>query len=434
MKDKCPEPPKPILSSKGREPSPETKTPPQINQSDNTRKDEGKGSGEQGGQSSSHSPGKNNTSREDVGGSHPDGDNSRAPIPAPPQDLTNCFSREEVMNEVFDLMDQDASVALFGSIGVGKSFVALTLLHHDRTRVKFGSNRHFMHCGDLPNSLEGFLERLSDAIHTNRTTDLAQLRSHLQTSPPFILVLDGVDLILDSPTPGAEDISAAIEEFGGYDNVCLVTTSRMYPDIHGFHRVEVPTFSKEGAQDAFYGICNLDRSPAVDDLIARLDFHPLSIHLLADFARGNGRDESMLLKAWDDGQTSALEGNYHRTLRDTVEPVFRFPTIQKLGTTAREALAAIAAFPSGVEECRLKRMFPRIAGIAEAVDVLCRFSLIYRQDGHVKMLSPFRYYFTMSMLEPAQCTEIIHWDASYRATEACTSFPLLLCDGQGKTS
>ena len=87
--------------------------------------------------------------------------------------------------------------SLFGLIGVGKYFVALTLLHHSRTHAKFGGNRHFMHFGDLSNSLEAFLERLSDAIHTNGTTDVIQLRSHVGISPPFILLLYDVDSILD---------------------------------------------------------------------------------------------------------------------------------------------------------------------------------------------------------------------------------------------
>ena len=384
----------------------------------------------EGGRSSRHSLGDDNASREDIGGSNANGDDSRAPLPALPQIPTNSISREGTVNEILDLTDQDASVALFGSIGVGKSFVALTLLHHNRTRAKFGRNRCLVRCDDLPNSLEGFLERLSDAIHTNRTTSLAQLRSHLQTSPPLLLVLDGVDFILDPLAPEVEEISATIEEFGGYGNVCLVTTSRMCPDIHGFHRVEVQTLSEDGARDSFYGLSNLDRSPAVDVLIARLDFHPLSINLLANLARENGWDESTLLKSWDDDQMSTLEKTYHQTLKDAVEPVFRSPTIQKLGTSARDALVAIAAFPSGVEECRLERMFPRIAGVVEVVDVLCKFSLIYRQDGHVKMLSPFRFYFVVSMLEPAQCTEVIRWDADCHPCKARTSFSLLLCDGR----
>ena len=356
---------------------------------------------------------------EDVGGS------SRplelSPPPTLPQDPTKCSSREEIVNSVLDLTDQVASTALFGSIGVGKSFVARTLLRHDRTQAKFGSNRHFMRCDDLTSSLEGFLERLSGVINTDRTTNTAQLRSHLSSSPPFILLLDGVDLILDPLAPEAEEISATIEELGSYPHVCLVTTSRMDPGIPGFHRTEVPIPSEDDARDVFYDLCHLGRSPTIDDLIARLDFHPLSIHMLASAVRENNWDEQMLLKALDEGQASTLREDYHQVLKDAVELSFRSPTIQNLGSTARGALEAIAAYPRGVEERRLETMFPSITGIGAAVNVLCRLFLVYRQDGFVKMLSPFRFYFLESALAPAERVEVIRWDADCNPAPACMS-------------
>jgi len=340
--------------------------------------------------------GKNNYSREDVGGPRVDNNDSTS-LPVLPLAPTNCFSREEIVNEIMDLTDQLASVALFGSIGVGKSSVALTLLHHNRTEAKFGTNRHFMHCDNLTNSLEGFLERLSDVIRANRTTDVAQLRSHLESSPPLILLLDGVDLILDPLAPDAEQISATIEEFGSYEHVCLVTTSRMHPDIHGFHRVEIPILSEDGARDTFYSLCELERSPAVDDLIARLDFHPLSINLLATAVRENNWDEPMLLRAWGDDPTSVLNTSHHQGLKETVESLFCSPTIKNLGITARDALEAIAAFPCGIEESILDSTLPEIPGIGEVIAAFCKFSLLYRKGGFVKMLSPFRFHFMKSI-------------------------------------
>ena len=357
-----------------------------------------------------------------------------SPSRALPRAPANCFSREEIVSEVLDLTDQVASTALFGSIGVGKSSVALTLLHHDRTTVKFGRNRHFMRCDDLTNSLEVFLERLSAAIGISRTTDIGQFRSHLESSPPLILLLDGVDFILDPLAPEAEEIFATIEEFGCYPQVCLLTTSRMYPEISGFHRVEVPTLSGGDARDAFYGLCHLNRSSMVDSLIAKLEFHPLPIDLLATAVRENGWDESTFLKMWDDDHGATLKTQYQQSLMDAVEASFRSPTIQNLGNAARKALEAIAAFPSGVEERRLESVFPSITGVGVAVEVLCKFSLLYRQDGFVKMLSPFRFYFLDSMLEPAQHVEVIHWDAAdCSAAKACKSLSLYLCYGRSVT-
>jgi len=333
------------------------------------------------------------------------------------------------VNEILGLTDQFASTALYGSIGVGKSFVALTILHDNRTKAIFGRNRHFKCYDDPPNSPEGFIERLCDAIGANRTTDIGQLRSHLESSPPRLLVLDGVDSILDPLTPGAKEISGIVEELGSDQRVCLVTTSRIYPNLQGFHRIEVQTPPEDSVRETFYSHCGLGRSPAVDDLIARLDFHPLSIDLLARSVRENGWDATMLLQGWEDDQKSALRMNHRRWLKDSLELSLRSPTIQNLGTQAQGVLNGIAASPPGVEEGKLASIFPRITEVEVVVDILCRFSLIYRQDGFIKMLSPFRSYFLDSMVTLAQHEEVIHWGPDCSPAQARTSFLLnLFCD------
>ncbi|KAF9792025.1 hypothetical protein BJ322DRAFT_1026656 [Thelephora terrestris] len=183
-----------------------------------------------------------------------------------------------------------------------------------------------------------------------------------------------------------------IEEFGSYENVCLVTTSRMYPDIHGFHRVKVPTPTESGARDIFYSLCNLARTPKMDTLITKLDFHLFSIELLARTIRENSWDEQTLLKMWDDPK-GMLRTTYYEALKSTIEPVFRSPRMKELGTVARDVLEAIASFQSGVEEEQLEGIFCGTGRVREVVDVLCRFSLVYRRNGVLKMLSPLQFYF-----------------------------------------
>lgn len=73
------------------------------------------------------------------------------PRHGPPATPHKIFSREEIVNEVLDLTDQVAFASLLGPTDVGKSSVALTRLHHDRTKVKFGGNCHFMRRENLTN-------------------------------------------------------------------------------------------------------------------------------------------------------------------------------------------------------------------------------------------------------------------------------------------
>ena len=344
--------------------------------------DDSDSSDEQGGQLSRRNSQNSNTiSKEDL-----KENNSPATPPVLPPAPANSPSREELVREIADLTDRAVSISLFGSVGIGKSFVALTLLHHNRTKAKFGQNRYFMRCEDLQNSLEAFLERLSETIQT----EVAKLRPRLRSSPPLILFLDGIDSILEPETSQSQEISAAIEEFGNYEHVCLVTTSRIHPEIRGFCRVEVPTLTEDGARDIFYSLCNLSRSPAVDSLIASLDFHPLAIELLASCVRGNDWDEPTLLKAWEDDQAGVLKTGDDQRLKDAIEPVLRSSAIAGLEIPALVVLGAIAASQFGVKECELEK---GISGTGKAVDVLSKFSLVYRQDGLVKMFAPIRSYF-----------------------------------------
>ena len=336
----------------------------------------------------------NIASKEDVKGDYTPTALSVLP-PAP----KNPPSREEILDEILDLTDQATSVALSGSVGVGNSFVARTILDHSRTKAKFGENRHFMRCDDLSNSLEAFLQRLSDTIRI----DVVQLLS----SPPHMLLLDGVDSIVDPLIPQSQEISATIEGFGEYEHLCLVTTSRASPDLRGFHHVEVSTLFEDDARDAFYSLCDLPRSPAVDSLITRLDFHPLAIKFLASCVRENGWDEPALLQTWDDDQASVLKTSDYRRFSDAIRPVLRSSTINGLETTALDVLEAIAAPSFGVEERELEK---KLAGAGGVVDALCKLSLVYRQEGIVKMFTPARSYFLEPAPAPAQKEQVLCWD------------------------
>ena len=321
-----------------------------------------------------------------------------SPSPPLPKAPTNCFGRDVIIEDLLSFVERSASITLFGAGGTGKTTIALNLLQHVRIAERFGKHRHFMRCDDLQNSLDSFLERLFEAIGARHLRDIGQLRTHLSLSPPCILVLDGVESLLDPLASGVAEITIAIMEISRHQNVCLLATTRMDVETPDFRRVEVLALSADGARDMFHSCCPLGRSARIDQLLEELDFHPLSIDLLASAVRENGWDEATLLKTWGGGKMDVLRATGRQDLEDNIKSILDAPTIQELGTTALETLEAIAAFPNGVKESKLEMMFPTIAGIGEATDELCKFSLIYREDGFIKMLSPFRIYFLEAMV------------------------------------
>ena len=313
-----------------------------------------------------------------------------------PKAPTNFLGRDAILEDLLIFAEQSASLTLFGPGGIGKTAIALTLLHHDRIASKFGEHRHFIPCDYLENSVDSFLSRLFEAIGAPRPADMTQFHSCLETVPPWILVLDGVDSILDPRASEAAEIATVIEELRQHPGSCLLATSRMNVKIPDFRHMEVPTLPAKIAQDVFHSHCGLGGSAAIDVLLAELDFHPLSITLLAGAARNHEWDEPALLEAWKDGKTCILEAPGLQSLEDTIESILLTPTIQEFGPVIRQILGAIAAFSDDTKEVKLESIFPRIDGVVEVVNALCKFSLLYREDGFIKMFSPFRLYFAES--------------------------------------
>ena len=184
--------------------------------------------------------------------------------PPLPQAPANCFPRDEIETRLLDHLDDLASIVLSGAVGIGKTMITLTILHHDRVKTKFGDSRYFMRCNNLA-SLESFLKRLSDAIGFLPAKSGEQLQPHLARRPPLLLVLDGVECILDPLAVESKEIATTIEEISQYRHICLIATSRMVVDIPSFQTVEMTVLSEGEARDAFYGLSPLDRSPVVDE-------------------------------------------------------------------------------------------------------------------------------------------------------------------------
>ncbi|KAF9792079.1 hypothetical protein BJ322DRAFT_10503 [Thelephora terrestris] len=341
-----------------------------------------------------------------------DGGNSAAPTSAhgecPPPPPRTCFGRNELIEKVVCLAEDLEPVALIGAGGIGKTSIALTVLHHDRIKKRFGDNRRFIRCDQFPTSLPHLLSRLSEVIGADieNPTDLAPLRPFL-SSREMILFLDNAESILDPQGTDAREIYKTVQELSRFSNICLGVTSRISTVPPHFRRPIISSLSAQSACDIFYSIYdNGGRSEVIGDLVRQLDFHALSITLLATTASHNFWDYTRLTNEWNVQRAQVLQTDYNESLAATIELSLASPTFRSLGPHARDLLGVVAFLPQGINENNLNWLFSTIPNRKNIFDKFCVLSLTSRSNNFITMLAPIRDHLRPRdpKLSPLLCT------------------------------
>ena len=98
-----------------------------------------------------------------------------------------------------------------------------------------------------------------------------------------MIVPDSAESIPDPQGTDVQEIPAVVKDLNRFDNICICIASRISTTPPDCKRLDVQTLSMDAARDILYRIyySDADRSNTVNGIPEQLDFHSLSIALLA---------------------------------------------------------------------------------------------------------------------------------------------------------
>ena len=214
------------------------------------------------------------------------------------------------------------------------------------------------------------------------------------SSKERIIVLDNAESILGLAEMNSQEIYPIVDELSRFKNICLVITSRISNTLPPHcETIQTPTLSMEAGRETFYRIYRLgEQSDEINGILKELDFHPLSITLLATVSQQNRWNTKRLTAEWERQRTGVLRARNLGSLAATIELSLASPMFQELGPDSREVLGVVAFFPQGVDEDSVSELFPAISDGPSMFDTFCNLSLTFRGNGFITMLVPLRDY------------------------------------------
>ena len=232
-----------------------------------------------------------------------------------PPKPTVFHGRDELVSDLVRqlIAHPSASLAVLGSGGMGKTSVAIALLHHHGTIAQYDSRRYFLSCEALID-VDSMVISLAKLLDIPASSDLlTAVVIHMNSSSHSILLLDNLESVWlrdGAPVPSVDDLLGRLAQI---PSLSLVVTCRGTELPQSVQWANADTailepFSVEAALRTFEDKARQltdDEKMIAIQLLNAVDRMPLAVSLLGQLAR-RGNSVSQLLVRWKRERTSLL--------------------------------------------------------------------------------------------------------------------------------
>ncbi|KAF8889867.1 hypothetical protein BD779DRAFT_1519353 [Infundibulicybe gibba] len=308
---------------------------------------------------------------------------------------------DAIVGALSQQVDTGISIAILGPGGIGKTSIALVVMHDDRMCSKYGDNRIFISCeaatsadlviGDLALALHVSLEGVREPMYAIS----AQLRK-----APHLIILDNFETPWDLPNV-RPDVENMLADITGIETTSVLITARgsQYPAGVKWTRLLPPVgpVDLDSAMSIFREISNKMDEHAIR-LLEAVDCVPLAITLLANLAAVDGETTEALWRRWGEESTAMLEDGPEGRL-SSLEYSVRLSLSSPRMRRNPDALAFLRVlsllpdgmYPSTVIAC--ERVLPGVGNVNRAISTLLQNALVV-MDPHnsLRVLSPIRLF------------------------------------------
>ncbi|KAG2059284.1 hypothetical protein BDR06DRAFT_1069196 [Suillus hirtellus] len=279
----------------------------------------------------------------------------------PPSQPSMFYGHDDLVAELTTLVVNSEHIALIGPGGMGKSSLAKSILHEPLIIEKFADQCFFVAYDDLDPStitFETFMTHFVEAlgIEITRADPLCQISTFLHSTSALV-VLDNAKTFKEASGLAAlKKVPPAIAKIADIHGIILILMSRSRRNATDvlWRMMDILPLDLSAAERVFFQTypharCS-DAEEEIKDLLRELDFHSLSINLLAHTAQQNDWSPATLLKRWNDWHSAVLNLSKGKlqNLSDIMQLSFNSPSIQALGEDGHHTLAIIVFLPQGL--------------------------------------------------------------------------------------